>query len=94
MKSKKQNTAVLSVILVGLIIVAYKILFTEPVDESLISESTVESEKIVRILREVESINFSAGSVSDPKINTLKSIETDLPVIPVGKTNPFSSAQD
>lgn len=94
MKSKKQNTAVLAVILVGLIIVAYKILFTEPIDESLLSNSRVESEKIIQILREVEGMNFKAGNVSAPKINTLKSIETDLPVVPVGKTNPFSAAQN
>lgn len=91
MKSKNQNTAVLSVILVGIVIVAYKILFTDPIDQSLMSDSVVESEKIIQVLREVESIDFTSGDATDPKISTLESLEIPLPNLPVGKTNPFSS---
>lgn len=91
MKSKNQNTAVLSVMLVAIIIVAYKILFATPMDESQMYSSVAESEKIIQVLREVESINFKIGNASDPKLDTLESIETPLPNLPVGKTNPFSS---
>jgi len=93
MKNFKNNrTAILSLILLGLLIVAYKTLFISsdwslPVDENIVASQRVES-----ILQEVENINFDTSIMGDQKFKSLKSIETPLISLPIGRENPFSAS--
>jgi|GEM_PF-1379556 len=91
--SKNKRTMILGAILVGLLVIAYKVLFmsssgdllTDPTD----SNSMV-GDRIAVVLAEVESINFDTSIIKDTKFKSLKTIETPLISLPVGKTNPFS----
>lgn len=90
--SKNKRTAILAIILVGLLIVAYKTMFVTQDDTSVFSEENIAaSERVASILREVESINFDTGIMDDPKFRSLESIEIPLPSLPIGKKNPFSA---
>jgi len=87
---KNKRTIVLSAILVGLMIVAYKVLFMAPGDDFSSTENSIESENVMRSLREVESINLNTNVANDPKIKTLENLNSPLPQLPIGKKNPFS----
>ena len=89
--SRHKRTTIMVLILLGLLIIAYKVMFVSPVEEdSLVSEDIASGERVVGILREVESINFDTSVFQDAKFRSLRSIENILPVLPVGKKNPFS----
>jgi len=91
--SKNKRTMVLGAILVGLLVIGYKILFMSSGEDILIDSTDSNSmvgERISVILTEVESINFDTTITEDPKFKSLKTIETPLISLPVGKTNPFS----
>lgn len=88
--SKNTRTTVLAGLLVGLLIIAYKFMFVDSVDPMTAEENVATSQRVESILREVESINFDTNLVNDAKFQSLKSIETPLPSLPVGKKNPFS----
>lgn len=90
--SKKSNyTPVLIVVLVGLAIVAYKMMFA-PASEELLVVDDVAVSRVEIILRQVESINFDSSIISDQKFNSLQSIEVPMISLPVGKRNPFSGS--
>lgn len=91
MKNKQnKRITVLLAILVGLLVVAYKVLFVSDTADLSLGEDVAASVAVEQMLNQVNNINFDTSIIKDPKINTLKSIETPLPSIPVGKTNPFS----
>lgn len=89
---KNKRPIILVVILIGLLVIGYKVIFTSPSADFLAEESTEIStaKKVEIVLDEVEKINFDTKVMSDPKFISLKSIETILPSLPVGKRNPFS----
>ena len=88
---KNKRPAILAIILVGLLIVAYKIVFVQPSEELLVEENITASKRVEAILQEVESINFDTIITKDPKFKSLKSIEIPLISLPVGRKNPFSA---
>lgn len=88
--SKKARTNLLLAVLVGLLIIAYKMLFSTPVDMSM-DENAAASARVQATLIQVQAINFDVSALNEPKINSLQSIEIDLPNIPVGKKNPFAN---
>jgi len=90
--SKNKRTAVLAIILVGLLVIAYKVIFVAPpaTDEFVFDENAAVGEKVQAILLQVENINFDTTVLNDPKFQSLKSIDTPLPSLPIGKKNPFS----
>lgn len=90
--SKNKRTAILALILIGLLFVAYKVMFVSPADEMLAEDNIAAGERVVSILREVESINFDVSIIEDPRFKSLQSIEIPLPSLPIGKKNPFSAA--
>ena len=91
--SKNKRTVIMLLILLGLIAIAYKVMFVAPVDESLLVEDNiVAGERVVQILKDVESINFDLSVFGESKFTSLKTIETPLPSLPVGKKNPFTAA--
>lgn len=77
-------------ILIGLIVFAYKVIFMPSSTDSAVDDSSTASQAVEQILNQVNKINFDTSVTQDPKLNSLKSIETPLPSIPVGKKNPFS----
>lgn len=87
--SKKTNTGVLLAVLIGLLIVAYKVLYVAPEDPYQ-EQNAVASERVGTLLREIESVNFNESVLSDPRFAEFKSIEIPLESLPIGKTNPFS----
>lgn len=92
--SKNKRTVILAIILLGLLIIGYKVVSTSP-NADLLTEESAENnigEKIGSILKEVESINFNVGVMKESKFMSLKSIEIPLISLPIGKKNPFSDA--
>ena len=89
-KSKNNRTTFLALILVGLLILAYKVMFvgTDDLDLSA-EENTAASVRVENMLLQVEKINFDTSVMRDPKFQSLKSIETPLISLPIGKSNPF-----
>lgn len=90
--SKNKRPLILAIILIGLLVIGYKVVFTSPSADFLAEENTEinTAEKVETILNEIEKINFDTKVMTDPKFTSLKSIETILPSLPVGKRNPFS----
>lgn len=90
--SKNKRPIILAIILLGLLIIGYKVIFTSSSRDIITEENTNigAGEKVKVLLNEVEKINFDTKVMSDPKFTSLKSIETILPSLPVGKRNPFS----
>jgi hypothetical protein len=89
--SKNKRTAILAVILVGLLILAYKIMFVTSSEDLLSNEDIVASGKVETILKEIESINFDTSITENQNFKSLKSIEIPLISLPIGRKNPFSS---
>jgi hypothetical protein len=89
--SKNKRTAILAIILLGLLVVAYKMLFMAPSGDTLGDENVAASVRVESLLKQVESINFDTSIMQDQKFKSLKSIETPLPSLPVGRKNPFST---
>jgi hypothetical protein len=96
MKNPKNKRAVImAIILVGLLILAYKVMFvSSDEDASVVDENISASARVESILQQVESINFDTSIMQDGKFQSLKSIETPLVSLPVGKKNPFSDASN
>jgi len=94
--SKNKRTVILVIILLGLLIIAYKVIFmpgtsvdvvdTMDITDILANSSTGD------ILKEIESINFDTSIMDDQSFKSLKSIETPLISLPIGRNNPFSSS--
>jgi hypothetical protein len=90
--SKNKRTIILVAILLGLLVVAYKVMFVSPAaDNSSMDENIVASARVEAILQEVSRINFDISIKTDPKFQSLKSIEIPLISLPVGRENPFSN---
>ena len=88
---KNRRTIILAVILLGLLVIGYKVVFVQENSDLLVAENTINiDEKIGNILKEVESINFSVGVMKESKFMSLKSIEIPLVSLPIGRNNPFS----
>lgn len=90
---KNKRTIILAIILVGLLIVAYKVVFMPSTDGvSSTDQNIAAGERAVIILKQIEGINFDTSIITDPKFRSLQSIETPLPTLPIGKKNPFSAS--
>lgn len=93
--SKNKRTVIMLLVLIGLVAIAYKVIFVTPVDESLLTEDNViAGERVVQILKSVEGINFDTSVFAESKFTSLKSIEIPLLSLPVGKKNPFANASN
>ena len=91
MKSSKNNrTIILAVILLGLLILAYKIMFAPANDITSGDENVVVMTRIEAVLKQVEGINFDTSIMENTNFKSLKSIEIPLSSLPVGRKNPFS----
>jgi hypothetical protein len=89
--SKNKRAIILGIILLGLLILAYKVMFVTPGEDVLSADENIAaSARVEIILKQVESIKFDTSITQDPKFKSLKSIETPLISLPVGKINPFS----
>jgi len=95
MKNPKNKRAIiLGIILVGLLILAYKVMFAPSNDTPMIDENVSASARVDGILQQVEGINFDKSIFQDGKFQSLKSIETPLVSLPIGKKNPFSAGSN
>jgi hypothetical protein len=88
--SKNKRSAILGVVLVGLLVVAYKVMFVAPSEDTTLMENASASERVKTILQQVENTRFDTSIMQDSKFKSLKSIETPLISQPVGRKNPFS----
>ncbi|NLE07336.1 MAG: hypothetical protein GX627_01875 [Parcubacteria group bacterium] len=85
------RTTFLGLILVVLLIVAYKVMFMDANKVDTTNEENIAaSARAEALLKQVENIDFDTSVVQDPKFQSLKSIEVPLMSLPVGKENPFS----
>ncbi len=76
-------------ILIALLLVLYKTMFTTPPIEEVSTDLTAES-KIDQTLSKLELMNFDLSAINDPKFMSLESIEKPLIQAAVGKKNPFA----
>ena len=90
--SKNKRTIILAAVLIGLFLVAYKVMFVTPSAETEFDENVAATQRVEGILTLIENINFDTNVVDDSIFGALKSIETPLISLPVGKVNPFSAA--
>lgn len=89
-KSNKNNSGILLVILIAMLILAYKFMFA-PVDDGMYVVDDVTLQRVEITLQQVQSISFDTAVINNQKLMSLQSIETPLVSLPVGKSNPFSS---
>jgi hypothetical protein len=87
--SKNKRTVILSVILLGLLMLAYKVIFMSS-NDTLVEENIAATETVMAISQQVEAINFDTSVIKNQALKSLKSIEAPLIQLPVGKRNPFS----
>ena len=87
---KNKRTAILAIILLGLLVLAYKVVFVPTGGDLLVDENIVASQRIEGVLKEMESINFDTSIMEDQNFKSLKSIEIPLISLPIGRENPFS----
>jgi len=91
MKSKKnKNTGILVIILIGLLILAYKVMFVSPDVDLTTEENEIATIRIERLLNQLENANFDTSVLQDGKFQSLKSIEIPMISLPIGRENPFS----
>ncbi|KKQ76937.1 MAG: hypothetical protein A3A96_01295 [Candidatus Zambryskibacteria bacterium RIFCSPLOWO2_01_FULL_39_39] len=88
--TKNKRTIVLVIILLGILILAYKVMFAPVSEDLLVEENIIASQRVGGILKEIESINFDTSVMEEESFKSLKSIEIPLPSLPVGRKNPFS----
>lgn len=90
-KSKNNRTIILSVVLVGLLILAYKTMFGGTSADLLVDENIIAGDRIAATLAEIERINFDTTIMQNQNFKSLKSIEIPLLNLPVGRKNPFQA---
>jgi len=86
--SKNKRVIILAVILLGLLVLAYKVMYA-PSSESVLDNATA-SARVEAALGEIEKINFDMSVIDSLK--SLKSIEIPLISLPIGRKDPFSVA--
>ena len=85
----------MGIILVGLLVVAYKVVFVAPDDVgSLVDANASASQRVEIFLQQVEQISFNTEVINDTKFRSLKSIDLPLLSLPVGRKNPFSAVSN
>ncbi len=93
--SNNNRTTFLAMILVGLLILAYKIMVMDANKVDIAGEENMAaSARAEVLLKQVKRINFDTSVMQDPKFQSLQSIETPLMSLPIGKENPFSKTSD
>jgi hypothetical protein len=89
---KNKRTAILAVVLIGLLAVAYKVMFMAPSGaDSSADQNVAASARVELLLRQVNNIKFDVSVVQNDKFKSLKNLELSLPSVPVGRRNPFAS---
>lgn len=88
--SKNKRTAILAIILLGLLVLAYKIMFVSDTEDLTTDENIASSQRVESILKEIEGISFDTSIMENASFKSLKSIEIPLPNLPIGRSNPFS----
>jgi hypothetical protein len=86
---KNKRTAILAIILLGLLVLAYKVMFA-PTEDLSNDENVIASQRVEGILQEIESINFDTSIMENQSFKSLKSIEIPPLSLPVGRKNPFA----
>lgn len=89
-KFKNKRTTILAIILLGLLILAYKTMFVSTSEDLLDDENIVASQRVESILEEIKSIDFDTSIMEEQNFKSLKSIEIPLISLPIGRKNPFS----
>ena len=88
---KNKRTAILAIILLGLLFLAYKTMFAPADDGLLVDENIIASQRVEKILKEIENINFDTSIMENQNFKSLKSLEIPLISLPIGRRNPFSN---
>ena len=83
---------VLGIILVGLIILAYKVIFVAE-DDSATVDNSAATARAELLLQKVNSIKFDTQILQDEKFKSLKSLDIPLISLPIGRYDPFSGSR-
>lgn len=86
----KNRTYILAIILLGLLIFAYKTIFMSTDSNIASDENLLAVTRAEKVLKEMDKINFDTSVMEDESFKSLNSIAIPLPSLPVGRTNPFS----
>lgn len=62
-------------------------------DDLPAEENTVSSERVEALLNQIQNISFDTSVINDESFKSLKSIAVPLPLLPVGRSNPFSAVR-
>jgi flagellar basal body-associated protein FliL len=89
--SKNKRTIILFIILLGLLVLAYRVIFVSNSEDLSVDENAIASQRVETILNEIKDINFDTSVMKDQNFKSLKSIEIPLLSLPVGRVNPFSN---
>jgi hypothetical protein len=87
---KNKRTTIMLIILLGLLVLAYKVMFAPASEDLSNGENVIVIQRIETMLNEVKSINFDTSIIENQNFKSLKSIEIPLLSLPVGRKNPFS----
>ncbi|MBN2093800.1 MAG: hypothetical protein JW740_00270 [Candidatus Zambryskibacteria bacterium] len=88
----KIRTQIMLIILIGLLVIAYKVMYMPDQEEALlIDENVTASQRMESLLDQIEVVSFDMDIIINEKFESLKSIATPLISIPVGRDNPFSN---
>jgi hypothetical protein len=91
-KTGNKNVLIGGVILIGLIILAYKLFGGSSGDLASAGGNADVGNRIENILKEMESINFDTDTTQSQVFESFQSIELPLVSLPIGKSNPFSAS--
>jgi flagellar basal body-associated protein FliL len=91
-KTENKRTLILVIILLGLMVVAYKMFFGSSDVEQMVTAGNADAGKrIENILGQMERINFDVDTTQGQVFQSLQTIEIPLVSLPIGKVNPFSA---
>jgi hypothetical protein len=91
--SKNKRTTILVIILLGFLVIAYKMIFMPATDVNIdtLAANASSSVDVENISQEMNGINFDTSIMQNPSFQSLRSIAAPLVPLPVGRQNPFAS---
>jgi hypothetical protein len=90
---KNKRTAILALILIGLLALAYKLMFASTEEDLLADENIIASARVEAILKEIQNINFDISIIENENFKSLRNIEIPLISLPIGRKNPFANVR-
>ncbi len=83
----------MAIVLLGLLVIAYKSFFIQDeIEIGIANENENASARVATVLASMDRINFNKNILNDPKFATFKDFSVPMISLPIGKKNPFAPA--